>query len=147
METINYLSEHQVVLTQQRETVYEIEHIVGKFNKMIYTLETTDELLGALLIKLEKINACLAEFHRIDSQIDSDYQDAIQKMNLSLENNVGIVERDEGGNLHCGKCLLPYKYCQEMVGKKVKLSLITLNVHVGTRNMYPIFAKHVDVVD
>ena len=169
METKNYMSEHHVVLTQQRDAVYETEKVVGKIGNIVsllkeqleansdinletleqtqYTLESIVELLDAVLIRSEKIKANISEFHRIDEQIDSDYKDELQKMKFDLENHVGIVERDEHKNLHCGTCMVPYKYCQDMVGKKVRLSLITLNVCDSTRNTYPIFAKHVDVIE
>ena len=145
--TNNYVSEHMVVLEQQREVVSEIEYVVDKLSKILYTLETTDELVDAMILKLEKINACLSEFHRLDSLIESVYQEEIQKMKRNFESHVGIVERDEGHNLHCGKCMIPYKYCQDMEGKKVRLSLITLNCRAGTRKDYPFFANHVEVIE
>ncbi len=50
--TNNYVSEHMVVLEQQREVVSEIDYVVDKLSKILYTLETTDELVDAMILIL-----------------------------------------------------------------------------------------------
>lgn len=162
METNNYyVSEQQVVLAQQRDAIKQIHHVLGKIFKMInpfknqpemtdktkYQLESIDEVLAAVLIKMDKTVETIKEFERVDALIEPDYKEEIQKKNLNLEDHVGVVERDEDRNLHCESCLVPYNYCQDMVGKKVRLSLITLNCRAGTRKDYPFFANHVEVIE
>ena len=162
METNNYyVSEQQVVLAQQRDAIKQIHHVLGKIFKMInpinnqpemtdetkYQLESIDEVLAAVLIKMDKTVETIKEFERVDALIEPNYKEEIQKKNLNLEDHVGVVERDEYGNLHCESCLVPYNYCQDMVGKRVKLSLITLNCRSITRHRYPTFANHVEVIE
>ena len=149
MITTDYLTEHQVMLMNQEELVNEVEEVTGKFCEMelVYSLQTTEEILCSLAKRMETLNKHLAEYKLISSQIDSAQMEEIRRMTASLENYVGIVERDKYGNLHCGNCLVSYRFCRNMVGKKVRISLISLNTNNITRNLYPTFAKHIDEVE
>lgn len=149
METNIYFSEHLLVLKYQEEVVKEVEKITDKFGEMevLSSLQSADKILCALASRMEKINVHIAEYKRICSQISPGYMEEIQRLFSDQENYVGMIERDGNGNIHCGNSLVPYKYCQDLVGKKVRLSFITLNVNNNTRKLYPTFAKHIDVVE
>ena len=149
METTRFFSESQIVLKQQEELVGNVEKITAKFSESIakYKLETADELLCALESRMEKLNMHLAEYKRIISMIDPIFMESVQNMFSNIENYIGQIEKDEDGFLHCGKCMVPYTYCQNMIGKKVRISLITFNTNKSSKNKYPTFAKHIDVVE
>ena len=148
METNIYFSEHQQVLQQQEELVRDVERVTGKFSEadVLYSLQTADEILSALASRMEKINLHIAEYRRLSSQISPGYMEEIHRLFTSLEDYEGVVERDAHGNIHCGPCLVPYKHCQDLVGKRARLSLITLNLNNATRKAYPTFARHIDVI-
>lgn len=59
----------------------------------------------------------------------------------------GILERDSGRNVHVGDCMVGYKYCHNLVGKRVMLRGIQENDHRSTKHIYPFFANHVQVID
>lgn len=149
METCYSFSEHQVLLKQQEELVNNIEKVASKFCGMdiLYSLQTADELFCALTSRLEKLNAHIAEYRRIIAMMDPSYMDNIQKVFSSQENYVGLIEKDENDYLHCGKSLVPYTYCKDLIGKKVKISHITLNSIKDSNLAYPTFAKHIDVIE
>ena len=149
MKTTNTYSEHQIVFQQQEELVNDIEKVARKFGEMkiIYSLETADELVSALVSRMNTLNSHIEEYKRISSQISSVHKEEIHQLLSEFENQVGVIESDENGTLHCGSCVVPYNYCHDKVGKKVQLSLITLNKYNQTRNLYPVFAKHIEVVE
>ena len=68
------------------------------------------------------------------------------KQTGEYENYVGVIHRDKKGNLHVGKCLVGYKYCQNLVGKTVKLFLVTQNDNKLCNKRYPLYAHRVAVV-
>ena len=145
METNYAFSEHQVVLQQQEELVNEVE----KFSEMevLYSLQTVEEIMCALSSRMEKLNTHVAEYRRICSLMEPGYVEEMQSLFSSIENHVGVLERDKFGNLHCDNCLVAYKFGQSLVGKKVRISIVTLNANKMTRNIYPAFAKRIDVVE
>lgn len=149
METNYNFSEHQIVLRQQEELVSDVEKITGKFSGMAkqYLLETGDEVLCALISRMEKLNLHLAEYKRICSLMNPEYMEEIHNMFSNLENYVGLIEMDENNLIHCGKTLVPYTYCKDFIGKMARLSLITLNSRKDSKNKYPTFAKHIDIID
>ena len=149
METNYSFSEHQMVLKQQEELVNEIETVTGKFCAMdiLYSLQTADELCCALASRMEKLNVHIEEYRRIIAMMDPDYMDNIQKVFSSQENYVGLIEKDENDFLHCGNSLVPYTYCKDLIGKKVRISQITLNSIKESKLTYPTFAKHIDIIE
>lgn len=149
METINGYSEHQIVLQQLEEHVQDIEKVTRKFGEMeiIYSLETADELISALVSRMKTLISHTEEYKRICSQISTVHKEEIHQLLSEFENQVGVIESDEKGTLHCGNCVVPYNYCHDKVGKKVLLSHITLNKFKQTRKIYPAFAKHIEVVE
>lgn len=149
METNYSFSEHQVVLQQQKEMVKEVEKVADKFSEMdiIYSLQTADELWGALTSRFEKLKKHIEEYNQILSQMNLDFIANIQNLCSNFENSVAIIERDKDDNLHCGDCLVSYNYCQDKVGKKVKLSLVSINTNNISRGQYPVFAKHIEVIE
>jgi len=52
-----------------------------------------------------------------------------------------VVEQDDGGNFHCGECLLSYKSAQWNKGKAVVLSDVAVNTNKNTKDKYPYFAQ------
>lgn len=149
METNYCFSEHQLVLRQQEELVSNLEKVTCKFGKMkiLYSLQTTDEVLCALNSRMKELNVHFAEYKRISSLMTSVYMDQIHSMFTNLENYVGIIEQDDQGDLHCGECLVPYTFCKDLIGKKVRLSLITLNSKKDSKKKYQTFAKHIEIVE
>lgn len=148
METANFLTEHQFVLKEQQELVNEISKVDDKFANIdvIYNLETADEVLCAMASKFEKLNKLAMEYIDITSRLDPAYLKQIQQTLSNYEGNIGVIERDEKGNLHCGDCLVSYNHCQDLVGELVIISHITLNTNHHTRNKYKAFANQIDLV-
>ena len=68
------------------------------------------------------------------------------KQTDEYENYVGVIHRDKKGNLHVDKCLVGYKYCQNLVGKTVRLFLVTQNDNKLCNKRYPLYAHRVAVV-
>jgi hypothetical protein len=62
-----------------------------------------------------------------------------------------LLEQDEEENLHCGGCLVSFMNNQDKIGQKVRLSGVMKNTKSGksrkTREMYPLFAKIVEMVE
>ncbi len=148
METTHFLSEHQYVLKQTDDMVDEIETLDDKFANIdvIYNLETADELLCALGNGFEKLNKLYLDYIEISSLINPVYLENTQKLLSSHEGNIGIIEKDERDILHCGDCLVPQNYCQDLVGKMVRISHITLNKNRHSRNKYQTYAYTIDLV-
>ena len=149
METTRPFSEHQLVLQQQEDLVNDVEKVTDMFSEteVLYSLQTADELLYAWSRRMEKLNMHLMEYKRISSLMKPECAEEIHSLFSNHENHVGQIEKDANGNLHCGDCLVPYNYCKDLVGKKVRLSLITLNSNPYSKNFYPTFAKHIYVVE
>ena len=64
----------------------------------------------------------------------------IEQLKKSLVNTVVTVEQDARGNCHYGKCRFSYA-ARLWVGQKVRLTEITANNDIRTRQDYPAFAK------
>lgn len=96
-----------------------------------YTRE--QEILNGLAVVMEKINQVLKVLGSKETE--------------AYEGLVGVVECDEYGNLHVEDCQVGYKYCQDMIGKTVRLSLVTGNINKLSSARYPMFAKRVAVVE
>lgn len=149
METNYAYSEQQAVLHRVNELVNKVEREAYKFSALDpdtnYILQTYEECTSALSSRMDKLKKDVEELRQINLQIDSAYEAKIQEYLSSFEKTTGWVERDEDHNLHCGDCLISYNFGQNLVGKKVKLSGITLNTN-GRAAGYPVYANHVEVV-
>ena len=70
----------------------------------------------------------------------------VKRQQEEYENYVGVIQRDKRGNLHVDNCLVGYKYCQNLVGKTVRLFLVTGNDNKLCNKRYPIYAQRVAVI-
>ena len=64
----------------------------------------------------------------------------IEQLKKSLVNKVVTVEQDVRGNCHYGKCLIA-NAARIWVGQKVRLTIITDNYDIRTKQDYPAFAR------
>ena len=100
-----------------------------------YTKE--QESRHGLAVVLRKIKQMLVKF--LSKPI-------VPKQAEEYENHVGVILRDKKGNLHDDKCLVGYKYCHNLVGKTVRLLLVTPNDNKYCNKRYPMYARRVAVV-
>ena len=100
-----------------------------------YTKEQENHYVLAVVLKKIKQMLVKAQSKLIGTKQTGEY-----------ENYVGVIHRDKKGNLHVGKCLVGYKYCQNLVGKTVKLFLVTQNDNKLCNKRYPLYAHRVAVV-
>jgi hypothetical protein len=64
----------------------------------------------------------------------------IEQLKDSLDNAVVTVEQDTRGNCHYGKCLIAYA-ARKYVGQQVRLTEISDNYDIYTKQDYPVYAK------
>ena len=148
MKTNSIITEQQAVLQKVDDVMTSAVRESSKFTALDakHNLQKYFEGSVALNSSIEQLNAHLEEYRSISSQIRPDYSDKLLNTLSNLENTVGVVERDSDGNLHCGNCVVAYKHGEEIVGKQVKLSYITLNINKMSRHKYLAFARHVDIL-
>ncbi len=84
----------------------------------------------------------LAKCKRSDSQ----NADEVETQFPEYEGKSFLLEKDEEGNLHCDRCLVSYNQHQDKIEKKVRLHKIVEN-DKDTREVYPYFAKKVELVE
>ena len=84
----------------------------------------------------------LAKCKRSDSQ----NADEVETRFPEYEGKSFLLEKDEEGNLHCDRCLVSYNQHQDKIEKKVRLHKIVEN-DKDTREVYPYFAKKVELVE
>lgn len=64
----------------------------------------------------------------------------------SYEGKTIILEKDDNGILHCGKCLVNKRFAS-FVGTRIKLEKVIVNTDKKTYGNYPIYASYMIVVE
>lgn len=70
----------------------------------------------------------------------SNESDDLKELIKQHKGNTVLVEQDENGVCHCGKCMVLTRDAMPFIGKKVKLESITRNTK-DSREKYPLFAR------
>lgn len=70
----------------------------------------------------------------------SSESDDLKELIKHYKGNIVMVEQDENGICHCGKCMVLNRDAVPFIGKNVKLESITRNTK-ESRDKYPLFAR------
>lgn len=125
---------------------------IETFNQdFIENLQSIDDIVDALKYDIIQLTTHIREYQSLDMELQKILSgnivtDGAQEFAYDHENTESVVECDENGNFHCGKCLVGYNFCQYLIGKKVVISDIVDNTNPYTNIDYPFFAKRVKAV-
>lgn len=147
MEAKFHLSADQLVAVQQKKILYRLLTWITYIEQYLSIGNMPKELSDEVSEGLEYLKSLIGNFEKSEKGVSStEFQEQLSYIK-NFEGIEGKLERDANGNIHCDNCLVSYKYCKNMVGVTVRLRQITPNYKNESRTLYPLFAKHVEVVD
>lgn len=144
MET-RRISEHELALVQEEELLDNVASLISHFKiKYLFAPETSVDLSEEVISKKKMLELVISECKQncTEMTVQTDTQEWLSQ----FEDTVGVLERDEAGNIHCGKIMVSWRFCQDLIGCTVRVSNISLNTRNTSRTSYSVFANHVEVI-
>ena len=140
------ISEHKLVLVQQEELFDEVALLIGQFkDKYLFAPETSVDLSEDVVSQKKNLEMLILECKQ-ECKHQTDNIELLSQYKIQYEDYVGVLEQDKSGNIHCDNIMVSWKFCKNLVGCTVKLSNISLNIRDISREAYPVYASHVEVI-